>query len=87
MIAITDETLDILTCTLDGFRTTRQCDLVITVSFLVSGADYGQRTLLREAEEALRCSSRTTPSKVQRRGWHQVWKPRVQEKLCPWITL
>ncbi|XP_063082778.1 katanin-interacting protein isoform X5 [Cavia porcellus] len=33
--------------------------------------DYGQRTLLREAEEALRCSSRTTPSKVQRRGWHQ----------------
>ncbi|KAM6166717.1 katanin-interacting protein [Erethizon dorsatum] len=33
--------------------------------------DFGQRTLLREVEEALRCSSRTTPSKVQRRGWHQ----------------
>ncbi|XP_013360275.1 PREDICTED: uncharacterized protein KIAA0556 homolog isoform X3 [Chinchilla lanigera] len=33
--------------------------------------DYGQRTLLREAEEASRCSSRTTPSKGQRRGWHQ----------------
>ncbi|EHA97313.1 hypothetical protein GW7_08332 [Heterocephalus glaber] len=33
--------------------------------------DYGQRTLLREAEEALRCSSRTTPCRVQRRGWHQ----------------
>ncbi|XP_035922111.2 katanin-interacting protein isoform X1 [Halichoerus grypus] len=33
--------------------------------------DYGRRTLLREAEEALRRSSRTAPSKVQRRGWHQ----------------
>ncbi|XP_008839870.1 protein KIAA0556 homolog isoform X2 [Nannospalax galili] len=33
--------------------------------------DYGRGTLFREAEEALRCSSRTAPSKVQRRGWHQ----------------
>ncbi|XP_004397321.1 PREDICTED: uncharacterized protein KIAA0556 homolog [Odobenus rosmarus divergens] len=33
--------------------------------------DYRRRTLLREAEEALRRSSRTAPSKVQRRGWHQ----------------
>uniref|UniRef100_H0XE98 Katanin interacting protein n=2 Tax=Otolemur garnettii TaxID=30611 RepID=H0XE98_OTOGA len=33
--------------------------------------DYGRRTLLREAEEALRRNSRTAPSKVQRRGWHQ----------------
>ncbi|XP_034526111.1 protein KIAA0556 homolog isoform X4 [Ailuropoda melanoleuca] len=33
--------------------------------------DYGRRTLLREAEEALRRDSRTAPSKVQRRGWHQ----------------
>ncbi|XP_023572507.1 protein KIAA0556 homolog isoform X2 [Octodon degus] len=33
--------------------------------------DYGQRSLLQEAEEALRCGSRTTPCKVQRRGWHQ----------------
>ncbi|XP_047289799.1 katanin-interacting protein isoform X12 [Homo sapiens] len=33
--------------------------------------DYGRRTLFREAEEALRRSSRTAPSKVQRRGWHQ----------------
>ncbi|XP_047570336.1 katanin-interacting protein isoform X1 [Lutra lutra] len=33
--------------------------------------DHGRRTLLREAEEALRCNSRTAPSKVQRRGWHQ----------------
>ncbi|XP_030873372.1 protein KIAA0556 homolog, partial [Leptonychotes weddellii] len=33
--------------------------------------NYGRRTLLREAEEALRRSSRTAPSKVQRRGWHQ----------------
>lgn len=33
--------------------------------------DCGRRTLFREAEEALRRSSRTAPSKVQRRGWHQ----------------
>ncbi|XP_032698591.1 LOW QUALITY PROTEIN: protein KIAA0556 homolog [Lontra canadensis] len=33
--------------------------------------DHGRRTLLREAEEALRRNSRTAPSKVQRRGWHQ----------------
>ncbi|KAM5227700.1 katanin-interacting protein [Ctenodactylus gundi] len=33
--------------------------------------DYGRRILLREAEEALRRGSRTAPSKVQRRGWHQ----------------
>uniref|UniRef100_A0ABK0LT52 Katanin interacting protein n=2 Tax=Rattus norvegicus TaxID=10116 RepID=A0ABK0LT52_RAT len=33
--------------------------------------DYGRRTLFREAEEVLRCSSRTAPGKVQRRGWHQ----------------
>nr|XP_060504805.1 katanin-interacting protein-like isoform X3 [Panthera onca] len=33
--------------------------------------DYGRRTLFREAEEALRRNSRTAPSKVQRRGWHQ----------------
>ncbi|XP_060222850.1 katanin-interacting protein isoform X2 [Meriones unguiculatus] len=33
--------------------------------------DYGRRTLLREAEEVLRCSSKTAPGKVQRRGWHQ----------------
>ncbi|XP_019062949.1 protein KIAA0556 homolog isoform X2 [Fukomys damarensis] len=33
--------------------------------------DYERRTLLREAKEALRCSSRTAPSRVQRRGWHQ----------------
>ncbi|KAB0383108.1 hypothetical protein FD755_005025, partial [Muntiacus reevesi] len=33
--------------------------------------DCGQRTLFREAEEALRRSARTAPSKVQRRGWHQ----------------
>uniref|UniRef100_A0A5F8A4B9 Katanin interacting protein n=1 Tax=Macaca mulatta TaxID=9544 RepID=A0A5F8A4B9_MACMU len=33
--------------------------------------DYGRRTLFREAEEGLRRGSRTAPSKVQRRGWHQ----------------
>uniref|UniRef100_A0AAA9SX73 Katanin interacting protein n=1 Tax=Bos taurus TaxID=9913 RepID=A0AAA9SX73_BOVIN len=33
--------------------------------------DCGRRTLFREAEEALRRSARTAPSKVQRRGWHQ----------------
>uniref|UniRef100_A0A8D1YYQ8 KATNIP domain-containing protein n=1 Tax=Sus scrofa TaxID=9823 RepID=A0A8D1YYQ8_PIG len=33
--------------------------------------DCGRRTLFREAEEALRRNSRTAPSKVQRRGWHQ----------------
>ncbi|KAL0617016.1 Protein KIAA0556 [Plecturocebus cupreus] len=33
--------------------------------------DYGRRTLFREAEKALRRNSRTAPSKVQRRGWHQ----------------
>nr|CAI9709088.1 unnamed protein product [Rangifer tarandus platyrhynchus] len=33
--------------------------------------DCGRRTLFREAEEALRHSARTAPSKVQRRGWHQ----------------
>ncbi|XP_078201124.1 katanin-interacting protein isoform X12 [Callithrix jacchus] len=33
--------------------------------------DYGHRTLFREAEKALRRNSRTAPSKVQRRGWHQ----------------
>ncbi|XP_039741497.1 katanin-interacting protein [Pteropus medius] len=33
--------------------------------------DCGRRTLFQEAEEALRRSSRTAPSKVQRRGWHQ----------------
>nr|XP_023471850.1 protein KIAA0556 homolog isoform X4 [Equus caballus] len=33
--------------------------------------DGGRRTLFQEAEEALRRSSRTAPSKVQRRGWHQ----------------
>ncbi|XP_037669885.1 LOW QUALITY PROTEIN: katanin-interacting protein [Choloepus didactylus] len=31
----------------------------------------GRRTLFREAEEALRRGSRTAPSKVQRREWHQ----------------
>ncbi|XP_025775894.1 protein KIAA0556 homolog [Puma concolor] len=34
--------------------------------------DYGRRTLFREVEEALRRNSRTAPSKVQRRGWHQL---------------
>uniref|UniRef100_A0A4W2C8I5 Katanin interacting protein n=1 Tax=Bos indicus x Bos taurus TaxID=30522 RepID=A0A4W2C8I5_BOBOX len=33
--------------------------------------DCGRRTLFREAEEALRRSAQTAPSKVQRRGWHQ----------------
>ncbi|XP_053527604.1 katanin-interacting protein isoform X2 [Artibeus jamaicensis] len=33
--------------------------------------DGGRRTLFRDAEEALRRNSRTAPSKVQRRGWHQ----------------
>ncbi|XP_066239210.1 katanin-interacting protein isoform X3 [Saccopteryx leptura] len=33
--------------------------------------DFGQRILFREAEEALRRNSRTAPSRVQRRGWHQ----------------
>ncbi|XP_054438757.1 katanin-interacting protein [Pteronotus mesoamericanus] len=33
--------------------------------------DCGRRTLFQEAEEALRRHSRTAPSKVQRRGWHQ----------------
>ncbi|XP_017389934.1 katanin-interacting protein-like [Cebus imitator] len=33
--------------------------------------DYGRRTLFGEAEKALRRNSRTAPSKVQRRGWHQ----------------
>ncbi|XP_006859959.1 PREDICTED: uncharacterized protein KIAA0556 homolog [Chrysochloris asiatica] len=33
--------------------------------------DYGRRALFKEAEEALRRGSRTAPSKVQRRGWHQ----------------
>ncbi|XP_076997573.1 katanin-interacting protein isoform X4 [Tamandua tetradactyla] len=33
--------------------------------------DSSRRTLFREAEEALRRGSRTAPSKVQRRGWHQ----------------
>ncbi|XP_028620110.1 protein KIAA0556 homolog isoform X1 [Grammomys surdaster] len=33
--------------------------------------DYGRRTLFREAKEVLRCSPRTAPGKVQRRGWHQ----------------
>ncbi|XP_023596776.1 katanin-interacting protein [Trichechus manatus latirostris] len=35
------------------------------------GVDYRRRALFREAEEALRRGSRTAPSKVQRRGWHQ----------------
>ncbi|PNJ33197.1 KIAA0556 isoform 5, partial [Pongo abelii] len=43
--------------------------------------DYGRRTLFREAEEALRRSSRTAPSKVQRRGWHQVWRLWPQPTL------
>nr|XP_019610228.1 PREDICTED: protein KIAA0556 homolog isoform X1 [Rhinolophus sinicus] len=33
--------------------------------------DCGRRILFRDAEEALRRHSRTAPSKVQRRGWHQ----------------
>ncbi|XP_048188339.1 katanin-interacting protein isoform X2 [Perognathus longimembris pacificus] len=33
--------------------------------------DYGRRPLYGEAEEMLRRNSRTAPSKVQRRGWHQ----------------
>ncbi|XP_059752794.1 katanin-interacting protein isoform X6 [Balaenoptera ricei] len=33
--------------------------------------DCGRKTLFREAEETLRRNSRTAPSKVQRRGWHQ----------------
>ncbi|XP_012866592.1 PREDICTED: uncharacterized protein KIAA0556 homolog [Dipodomys ordii] len=33
--------------------------------------DYGRRPLFGEAEEMLRRNSRTAPSKVQRRGWHQ----------------
>ncbi|XP_051703511.2 katanin-interacting protein isoform X4 [Oryctolagus cuniculus] len=33
--------------------------------------DCTRRTLLREAEDALRCGSQTAPSRVQRRGWHQ----------------
>ncbi|KAM8779603.1 katanin-interacting protein [Rhynchonycteris naso] len=33
--------------------------------------DFGRRILFREAEEALRQNSRTAPSRVQRRGWHQ----------------
>nr|XP_055221550.1 katanin-interacting protein isoform X7 [Gorilla gorilla gorilla] len=44
--------------------------------------DYGRRTLFREAEEALRCSSRTAPSKVQRRGWHQDTKSPTSTKPC-----
>nr|XP_012806575.2 katanin-interacting protein isoform X3 [Jaculus jaculus] len=31
----------------------------------------GRRALFREAEEALRRTSRTAPSKIPRRGWHQ----------------
>ncbi|XP_072871361.1 katanin-interacting protein isoform X5 [Chlorocebus sabaeus] len=44
--------------------------------------DYGRRTLFREAEEALRRSSRTAPSKVQRRGWHQDTKSPTSTKPC-----
>ncbi|XP_062040764.1 katanin-interacting protein-like, partial [Lepus europaeus] len=33
--------------------------------------DCARRTLLREAEDALRHGSQTAPSRVQRRGWHQ----------------
>ncbi|XP_053410642.1 katanin-interacting protein isoform X2 [Nycticebus coucang] len=44
--------------------------------------DYGRRTLLREAEEALRRNSRTAPSKVQRRGWHQDTKSPPSATPC-----
>lgn len=50
-------------------------------------ADCGRRTLFQEAEEALRRSARTAPSKVQRRGWHQVWKPRAESRWWPQLTL
>ncbi|XP_047389594.1 katanin-interacting protein isoform X3 [Sciurus carolinensis] len=33
--------------------------------------DHGRRIPFRETEDLLRRSSRTAPSKVQRRGWHQ----------------
>ncbi|KAM5197959.1 katanin-interacting protein isoform 4-T4 [Hipposideros larvatus] len=46
-------------------------DLSRSASHAEGTHDYGQRTLLREAEEALQRHSRTAPSKVQRRGWHQ----------------
>ncbi|XP_009194466.2 protein KIAA0556 homolog isoform X5 [Papio anubis] len=44
--------------------------------------DYGRRTLFREAEEGLRRGSRTAPSKVQRRGWHQDTKSPTSTKPC-----
>ena len=50
-------------------------------------ADCGRRTLFREAEEALRRSAQTAPSKVQRRGWHQVWKPWAESGWWPQLTL
>ncbi|XP_054549757.1 katanin-interacting protein isoform X3 [Talpa occidentalis] len=46
-------------------------DLSRSTSHAEGTHDGGRRILFREAEEALRRNSRTAPSKVQRRGWHQ----------------
>ncbi|XP_012587473.1 PREDICTED: uncharacterized protein KIAA0556 homolog isoform X2 [Condylura cristata] len=46
-------------------------DLSRSASHAEGTQDGGRRTLFRETEEALRRNSRTAPSKVQRRGWHQ----------------
>ncbi|XP_023414639.2 katanin-interacting protein isoform X7 [Loxodonta africana] len=47
------------------------CDFSRGASHAEGTHDYGRRALFREAEEGLRRGSRTAPSKVQRRGWHQ----------------
>ncbi|XP_014650074.1 PREDICTED: uncharacterized protein KIAA0556 homolog isoform X2 [Ceratotherium simum simum] len=47
------------------------CPFSRSASHAEGTQDCGRRTLFREAEEALRRSSRTAPGKVQRRGWHQ----------------
>ncbi|KAG8513543.1 hypothetical protein J0S82_012856 [Galemys pyrenaicus] len=66
-----------LACIVDvGYETATSVSLshgLTQTPSLLCDADGGRRTLFREAEEALRRNSRTAPSKVQRRGWHQVW--------------
>ncbi|XP_042638159.1 katanin-interacting protein [Orycteropus afer afer] len=52
-------------------RKVTQSDFSRSASHAEGTHDYGRRALFREAEEALRRGSRTAPSKVQRRGWHQ----------------
>ncbi|XP_028910162.1 katanin-interacting protein isoform X3 [Ornithorhynchus anatinus] len=46
-------------------------DFSRSASHVEGASDSGRKTLLKEAEEGLGRGSRTAPSKVQRKGWHQ----------------